>query len=140
MSLPVIGPRLISDPDGRFSRWLGSWVGGGFALPDEDIRMYMECMRQPGHAEAGSRWYRSFQTREMLSWMRGEFDGRPRRRSGPMADWNRRSGVIPALVEGYGDRISDFEMELVDGVGHWIVEQRPELVLDRIRAFLSVET
>jgi pimeloyl-ACP methyl ester carboxylesterase len=30
-------------------------------------------------------------------------------------------------------------MELVDGVGHWIVEQRPELVLDRIRAFLSYE-
>jgi pimeloyl-ACP methyl ester carboxylesterase len=44
-----------------------------------------------------------------------------------------------ALVEGYGDRIRDFEMELVDGVGHWIVDQRSELVLDRIRAFLTIE-
>jgi pimeloyl-ACP methyl ester carboxylesterase len=41
------------------------------------------------------------------------------------------------LLDGYADRISDFEVELVDGVGHWIVAQRPELVLDRLRAFLT---
>jgi pimeloyl-ACP methyl ester carboxylesterase len=44
------------------------------------------------------------------------------------------------LLDGYADRISDFEVELVDGVGHWIVEQRPDLVLDRLRAFLRAET
>jgi pimeloyl-ACP methyl ester carboxylesterase len=48
--------------------------------------------------------------------------------------------IIPALVDWYGDRISDFEIELVDGAGHWIVGQRPELVLDRLRKFLRVET
>ena len=36
--------------------------------------MYVACMRQPGHAEAGSRWYRAFQTKEVLRWVRGEFD------------------------------------------------------------------
>jgi pimeloyl-ACP methyl ester carboxylesterase len=41
------------------------------------------------------------------------------------------------LTDGYADRISDFEVELVDGVGHWIVAQRPELVLERTRAFLK---
>jgi pimeloyl-ACP methyl ester carboxylesterase len=140
ISLPVIGPRVISNPDARFVRLLGSWVGGGFTLPDEDIQMYMECMRQPGHAEAGSRWYRSFQTREMLSWMRGEFDDA---RVDVPVRWLTGTDdpvCIPALVEGYGERIRDFKMELVDGVGHWIVEQRPELVLDRIRAFLNAET
>jgi pimeloyl-ACP methyl ester carboxylesterase len=34
------------------------------------------------------------------------------------------------------NRFSDYILEKVDGVGHWIVEQRPELVLDRLRAFL----
>jgi len=140
MSLPVIGPRVISNPDARFLRLLGSWVGGGFTLPDEDIKMYAECMRQPGHAEAGSRWYRSFQTGEMLSWMRGEFDDA---RVDVPVRWLTGTDdpvCIAALVEGYGDRVRDFEMELVDGVGHWIVDQRPELVLDRIRAFLNTET
>jgi pimeloyl-ACP methyl ester carboxylesterase len=48
--------------------------------------------------------------------------------------------LVPDLLNGYAERISDFEVELVDGVGHWIVEQAPELVLDRLRAFLRAET
>ncbi|KQH81306.1 MULTISPECIES: alpha/beta fold hydrolase [Mycobacterium] len=138
ISLPGIGPRLLSDPKARFARALGKWVGGGFNIPDEDIRLYIDCMRQPGHAEAGSRWYRSFQTGEMLRWMRGEFDDA---RVEVPVRW--LSGVedpviTPDLIDGYADHITDFEVELVDGVGHWIVSQRPDLVLDRLRAFLRV--
>jgi pimeloyl-ACP methyl ester carboxylesterase len=46
--------------------------------------------------------------------------------------------LIPELLDGYAEHISDFEVELVDGVGNWIVEQRPDLVLDRLRAFLKL--
>lgn len=140
ISLPVVGPRIISRPDSRFFRVLGSWVGGGFTLPEDDVRMYLECMQQPGHAEAGSRWYRSFQTKEMRSWMRGEYNDA---RVNVPVRWltGTRDPVITAdLTDGYAERISDFEVELVDDAGHWIVEQRPELVLDRIRAFLRLET
>ncbi|MCV7410140.1 epoxide hydrolase [Mycobacterium florentinum] len=138
MLLPVIGPRVISDPNSRFLRMLGSWVGGGFSLPDESIRLYSECMNQPGHAEAGSRWYRSFQTTEMRTWMRGEYNDL---RVEVPVRWLSGTDdpvVTPRLLEGYEDRISDFEVELVDGVGHWIVAQRPDLVLDRLRAFLKL--
>src|SRR6185312_722378 len=71
MALPVIGPRVIADPKGRYLRTLA----GGFGATEADIRMYVECMRQPWHAVAGSRWYRTFQTTEVMRWMRGEFDG-----------------------------------------------------------------
>jgi pimeloyl-ACP methyl ester carboxylesterase len=59
MSLPVIGPRLIADPKARYFRMLASWVGDGFVVPEEDVRMYVERMRPPRHAVAGSRWYRN---------------------------------------------------------------------------------
>jgi pimeloyl-ACP methyl ester carboxylesterase len=140
ISLPIIGPRIISSPNSRFIRLLGSWVGGGFTLAEDDVRMYLECMQQPGHAEAGSRWYRSFQTKEMLRWMRGEYDLKDGARVNVPVRWltGTEDPVITAdLTDGYADHISDFEVELVDGVGHWIVAQRPELVLDRIRAFLK---
>jgi pimeloyl-ACP methyl ester carboxylesterase len=143
MLLPVIGPRVISDPKARFFRLLAPWVGGGFSMPAEDFRLYVECMRQPGHAEAGSRWYRSFQTGEMLRWMRGEFDPKNGARVEVPVRWltgTKDPVITPDLTDGYADRISDFEVELVDGVGHWIVQQRPELVLDRLRAFLRLET
>jgi pimeloyl-ACP methyl ester carboxylesterase len=143
ISLPIIGPRIISNPDSRFVRLLSSWVGGGFTLPEDNIRMYLECMQQPGHAEAGSCWYRSFQTKEMLRWMRGEYDLEDGARVNIPVRWltGTKDPVITAdLTDGYAERISDFEVELVDDVGHWIVEQRPELVLDRIQAFLRLET
>ncbi len=140
IAFPVIGPRVISDPKARYFRMLLSWVGGGFTVPEEDVRMYVERMRQPGHAVAGSKWYRTFQTREALRWMRGEFENM---RVDVPVRWLHGTGdpvITPDLLDGYAERASDFEVELVDGVGHWIVEQRPELVLDRIRAFLGTET
>lgn len=140
ISLPIIGPRVISDPDSRFVRLLGSWVGGGFTLPEEDVRLYLECMRQPGHAEAGSRWYRTFQTSEMLRWARGEYNDARVEVPVRWLSGTKDPVLTPDLLNGYAERISDFEVELVDDVGHWIVEQRPELVLNRVRAFLNGET
>jgi pimeloyl-ACP methyl ester carboxylesterase len=40
-------------------------------------------------------------------------------------------------LRGYDKFISDSQIETVDGVGHWIAEQRPELVLDLLRSFLG---
>jgi pimeloyl-ACP methyl ester carboxylesterase len=137
MLLPVIGPRLIADSKARYFRMLAGWVGGGFTVPEEDVRMYVECMRQPGHAVAGSRWYRTFQSTEMLRWLRGEFDDIPVNVPVRWLSGTKDPVLTPDLLSGYARHISDFEVELVDGVGHWIVEQRPDLVLDRLRAFLK---
>jgi pimeloyl-ACP methyl ester carboxylesterase len=138
ISLPVIGPRLLRDPKARFLRLLGPWVGGGFSIPEDSARLYVECLRQPGHAEAGSRWYRSYQAGEMLRWVRGEYADA---RVDVPVRWltGTDDPVITAdLTDGYDDHISDFEVELVDDVGHWIVAQRPDLVLDRVRSFLKL--
>jgi pimeloyl-ACP methyl ester carboxylesterase len=138
ISLPVIGPRLLRDPRSRYLRMLGPWVGGGFSIPEDSALLYAECMQQPGHAEAGSRWYRSCLTGEMLQWMRGEYADA---RVNVPVRWltGTEDPVITAdLTDGYADHISDFEVELVDGVGHWIVAQRPDLVLDRLRTFLKL--
>jgi pimeloyl-ACP methyl ester carboxylesterase len=119
---------------------LASGVGGGYLIAEDDIRFYIDCMRQPGHAVAGSKWYRTFQTRELAHWLRGEYDGA---RVDVPVRWlsgTKDPVLTPDLLNGYPDRISDFQVELVDGVGHWIVEQRPELVLDRLRSFLKDET
>src|SRR4029450_12864145 len=110
------------------------WVGAGFLPPDFDL--YVRRMGEPGHAVAGSRWYRTFQNRESIPWFRREFaDVRinvPVRWLHGMDD----PVITPTLLRDYPDRFKDFQLETVDGVGHWIVEQRPELILERLRAFL----
>jgi len=98
--------------------------------------LYICRMGEPGHAVAGSRWYRTSQTGELIRWIRGEYANHsvdvPVRWLHGMDD----PVITPTLLRGYADRFSDFRLETVDGVGHWIVEQRPELVLERLRAFL----
>ena len=78
--------------------------------------------------------FRTAQTREMPRWLRGEYDEAhlnvPVRGLHGMDD----PVITPTLLRGYSYRFSDFQLETVDGVGHWIVEQRPELVLERLRA------
>ena len=141
--LPVIGPRVVGDPKARFYRLLASWLSGGYLMPEDDVRLYIDCMRQPGHALAGSRWYRTFVSTELWRWLRGEYEPKDGARVNVPVRWltgTKEPVLTPDLLDGYADRISDFEVELVDGVGHWIVEQRPDLVLDRLRAFLRAES
>jgi pimeloyl-ACP methyl ester carboxylesterase len=134
MVIPVVGPRIIGDPKGRYVRVISRWVGAGFLPPDFDL--YIQRMGEPGRALAGSRWYRTAQNRELPRWLRGEYAHArvdvPVRWLHGMDD----PAITPTLLRDYPDRFSDFHLETVDGVGHWIVEQRPELVLDRLRAFL----
>jgi pimeloyl-ACP methyl ester carboxylesterase len=138
IALPVIGPRVISDPKARYLRLLIDWLGAGFTLADDDFAMYVDRMRQSGHAVAGSRWYRTFQNCEALRWLiRGEFNDS---RVDVPVRWLHGIDdpvITPTLLRGYADRIKDFRIETVDNTGHWIVEQRSELVLDRLRTFLS---
>jgi pimeloyl-ACP methyl ester carboxylesterase len=137
MAAPLVGPRVLRDPKGRYARIVVKWVGAGFSLSEEDQALYVSRMRAPGHAAAGSRWYRTFQNREALRWLRGEYADA---RVDVPVRWLHGTGdpvITPTLLRRYRERIPDFALETVDGVGHWIVEQRPELVLDRLRAFLS---
>ena len=44
--------------------------------------------------------------------------------------------ITATLLRGYANRMRDIEVETVDNPGHWIVDQRPELVLRPLYAFL----
>jgi pimeloyl-ACP methyl ester carboxylesterase len=134
MIFPAIGPQVVGDPRGRYLTFMCRWVGGGFLPPEMDF--YIQRMTEPGHAEAGSRWYRSAQTYDVPHWLRGEFvDTRidvPVRFLHGMDD----PVITPMMIQPFQERAADFKLETVDGVGHWIVEQRPELVLQKVREFL----
>ncbi|MEB3980949.1 alpha/beta hydrolase [Mycobacterium sp. 663a-19] len=136
LALPVIGPRIIADRKDRFLGVLNSWVGGGFSIPTGDFGVYAQRMREPGHALAGSRWYRTLLAREFLSWLRGEYDDARVRVPVRWLHGTADPVLTPTLLRGYADRIEDFDVELIDGVGHWFAEQRPDVLLDRLRTFL----
>lgn len=137
IALPVIGPRLVADRRGRFLRALAGWVGGSFSLTEDDFGVYESVLAARPHAVATSRWYRTFLAREFVPWLRGEYaDVRVR----VPVRWLHGTAdpvLTPTLLRGYAERCTDFHVESVEGVGHWIAEERPALVLDRLRALLE---
>jgi pimeloyl-ACP methyl ester carboxylesterase len=46
----------------------------------------------------------------------------------------RHPVITATLLRGYADRMRDFEVKTVGDAGHWVVEQQPGLVLDRLQA------
>jgi pimeloyl-ACP methyl ester carboxylesterase len=134
--LPGIGPRVIGDPRQRYLRWLTRWLGGGFQPSEVDLRLYLDRMGDPARAYAGSQWYRTF-PREAVSWLRGAYaDSRvdvPLRWVTGLKD----PVITPVLHDNYREHATDITFEHVPDAGHWIHEQAPELVLDRIRALLA---
>jgi pimeloyl-ACP methyl ester carboxylesterase len=137
LMFPGIGPRLIGSANQRYLRWLCRWVGGGYEWPESDAEIYLTRWKDPARACAGSQWYRTFQTGEFLRWIRGEYaDARveiPLRWVTGLND----PVITPAMHRGYEAHASDITFEHVPDVGHWIVEQAHDLVLDRLRSFLK---
>jgi pimeloyl-ACP methyl ester carboxylesterase len=44
--------------------------------------------------------------------------------------------ITPVMQRGYEDHASDVTFEHVTDVGHWIVEEAHDLVLERLRGFI----
>jgi pimeloyl-ACP methyl ester carboxylesterase len=135
ITLPIVGPRIIGDRRGRFPLMLSRWLGAGFV--PADLPMYVRVMAERDHADAGSRWYRTAQLLEIPRWLLGRYDHCRINVPVRMLHGTQDPVITATLLRGYSDRLRDFEIETVGGVGHWIVEQQPKLVLNRLQAFLA---
>jgi pimeloyl-ACP methyl ester carboxylesterase len=125
LSLPVIGPRV----SGPLLRRLLQAGRGADRLGDEDVELF--AARTPPATTTAM--YRSFLTRDLPAAARGRFAG-------------KRLGVPTRLLAGAGDLVTvglkpgpvprqpNLEVEVVPGVGHWIPEQRPDLIVDWAQA------
>jgi pimeloyl-ACP methyl ester carboxylesterase len=117
---------------------LFAWVGGGpGAWSPEEREIFLGQFRERERARASVQYYRSFQLREMPGLLRGRYRG-------------RRLSTPTKVLFGTGDRVMDtraldassrladaMDYELVEGAGHFIADQRPDLVLDRALSFFG---
>lgn len=137
MLTPAIGPRVLAQSDGRYLRMLCQWVAGSYRWSEEETQLFLGQMQEPARAYAGSQWYRTFQAREFLCWTK-RYQGH---RVNVPVRWVTGLDdpvVTPTLHRWYADVMPDCEFQKVPGIGHWIVEQAPELVLDRIRELMKL--
>lgn len=107
------------------------------AFTEEDLRLYGAVLQEPARARATALLYRTFLLTEAGPVLAGRYrDARltvPTRLVGGSAD----PVITPALLRGYEDRADDMTVEVVEGFGHFLPEEAPELVADRVRTLFA---
>jgi pimeloyl-ACP methyl ester carboxylesterase len=134
LSAPLIGPRT--------TRWTG-YVGrvlrsaGPGVFSDEEIEAFEAPLRDPARAAATAAYYRTFQLRELPALARGRWESMRLTVPTLMLFGTDDFAITPETVEGFEPFADDMRLELVEGVGHFIVDERPDLVAQRAREFFA---
>lgn len=134
ISAPLLGERAVGRL-GKHSSALSGWLGEE-AWSEEEARIFLGQFAEPARARASVLLYRSFVTREIGAVVAGRYR-KSRLRTPTLLLYGTRDRVVrPEHIAGYEDYADEMEVEYVD-CGHFIAEERPELVADRALAFLG---
>jgi pimeloyl-ACP methyl ester carboxylesterase len=132
---------VLSGPWGRFAiqhgfmrqmlkmgRSIGSFSAG-------EIEMYEAIQREDDAVAASVRMYRTFLTREMSSWLRGGFV--PARLTVPTLWLVGEHDILARRADdGYRDHADDMTLEQIPGANHFMPEEMPERIAERMLHFL----
>jgi pimeloyl-ACP methyl ester carboxylesterase len=139
--MPVVGAPGIGammHRGGRFvPRVLISASSAREPWDEATLSAFADPFTAPERARAAVQTYRTFSLREMGPLLRGRYADR--RLSVPTRLINGADdpAIRPALLGDYESHADAMEVELVDGCGHFIVDEKPELVVDRARSFFG---
>ena len=134
MASPVLGPSLVRS--GRFpagvlkgARAQGRWT-------DEELATYVDVLAEPEGVRASQAYYRTFLLRELPGLIAGRLSRQ--HLSVPTRLLVGGEDQIAKYIDlsGHEDHTDDMRVERVPGAGHFLPEERTELVLERIREFL----
>ena len=121
ISLPFVGPR-VAEPMVRRLLQTGR---GGDLLPAADVERFANHL--PPDVTVGM--YRTFVTREMLPIARGRY-ARAVLQVPTTLLVGARDLVTRGMAAGSVRGQPQLHVEVLDGVGHWVPEQRPQAVVD----------
>ena len=134
MVLPLAGPRVAGS-----RRWIEMCLGrgGGTTFTPEEIDAFAGPYEDRAHAVAASKVYRAFQLRDMPALAAGKY--RRLRCEVPVLTLFGTGDFAqsPDRLAGYEEHADDMRVELVEGTGHFIVDERPELVTERALEFFG---
>ena len=134
LATPVLGPRILQQS--AFAA--GILRRGNVDIPfdDAEIDLYLSRFREPARAEAVSSLYRYYH-RVFYEGARGKW--RSQRLEVPtLMLFGADDLYLPRrILRGYERYADEMELELVPDSGHFVVDEKPDLVARRALAYLS---
>ena len=131
LAIPGLGRRLAG---GGASQPVLRWVGARRTPWSEaELRMFTDQFHEPARANATTLLYRHAVVRLAPAVVRGTYRKLRMPTPGLMLFGTEDHVQDERLLPGYEPFAPNLRLELVPGVGHFIVDERPELVLERAR-------
>jgi len=134
IATPGLGRLVLERP------WIARSVLGrgnvGTPFTDEEFQLYVDSFREPARADAIVKLYRYYQ-RAVREGISGRW--RHERLTVPtlLLFGVRDRYVSTKLLPGYEPYADDMRLELVPDSGHFIVNEKPDLVIERTRDWLG---
>jgi pimeloyl-ACP methyl ester carboxylesterase len=133
---PLLGPWLIRH--GLFQKALSRWFTAdraGWTLEDEQV--FLGQWEEPARALAASKTYRTYVTTDSPRVLLGRY--RPTRLTVPTLMLHGIEDKIlrEPFLRGFEPFADDMALEPVSGAGHFIADERPELVARRVLDFFG---
>ena len=136
LATPLLGS--LMQRSGLFTRLLlTAGVADRSSWQPRDRELFVERLRSRARAAAGVQLYRSVWTRELLPTLRGRYEHQRLRVPTKMLHGTADPVVRPEMVEQTRRHADEIEIEYVAGVGHFIVDEAPALVADRVLEFVG---
>jgi pimeloyl-ACP methyl ester carboxylesterase len=133
---PVVGYRLHRG--GGFVRRV--LVGGSTIKEvwgEEELSAFADNLAEPARARAGVQLYRTFNLRETWPIARGRYADARLTVPTLLLFGEDDFALRASMLSGYERHADDMRVELVPGCGHFIVDERSDLVIERSREFFS---
>jgi pimeloyl-ACP methyl ester carboxylesterase len=131
-----LGPRAAAElATDRGKRRFAS--RGGDTFDDEELEIFLGQFREPDRARATQQIYRTFLLRDLQALARGRYADARLEVPTRVLFGTDDPVVTKSMFELEDGAAADFEVEYFPGVGHFIVDERPDIVLDRGLDFLA---
>lgn len=136
--IPGLGPGMLGRGRQRLARrMLRRSVDGSMAFSDEDLAVFLAPLREPARARAVSALYRRFIQPEAQRILRGKYAGTRLHTPTKVLIGAQDPNMRAELLHGYQRFCDEIDVEYVDGAGHFLADDRSDVVVRTAVEFFS---